>query len=113
MGVESLKLCCILLGIFDVACRCLFSYSITLIGILLLLHNAAGKSSGEFELVLSCSAARQYGMEIRKSSVEGSRRTSLTAGDVVEFVQGLTTHQEIRYENSARSSCPIRRLSLN
>jgi len=54
----------------------LFSYSITLIGILLLLHNAAGKSSGEFELVLSCSAARQYGMEIRKSSVEGSRQPS-------------------------------------
>lgn len=112
MGVESLKFCCILLGIFDVACRCLFSYSITLIGILLL-HNAARKSSGEFELVLSCSAARQYGMEIRKSSVEGSRRTSLTVGDVVEFVHDLTTHQELRYESSTRRSCPIRRLSLS
>jgi hypothetical protein len=96
-----------------VAYRCLFSYSITLIGILLLLYNAAGKSSGEFELVLSCSAARQYGMEIRKSSVEGNRQTSLTAGDVVEFVQGLTTHQELRYESNTKRSCPIRGLPLS
>lgn len=53
----------------------------------------------EFELVLSCSEARQYTMEIWTTASEGKRRISLTRGDEVGFVYGLKRHRETTDEN--------------